>query len=820
MKTLQQITMLCLFGLILLASCKKDKDDKEPVSSTETIIGENTKALDNSARAAIASIDTSAFTFTVNSGTDFFTNLKEGDIVVDSSSALAPHGYLRKVTHIEDQNGSKLIHTEQAALYEAIPQAHFNFTTGNLKMSHLKSAKLAKGVALKSTKATQFRAFEFDFDNQFGTAENGIYVNGNSYFDINFFWEFKWSLVADELPPFEVDLLEAGIEFNQGGSILVEGTGTYDDKAKFLFASMEFSDWNIMVGPVPLVFTPTVNFYIGVDGNITSEITTGATETFNNRLGIRYDGDWSGIGTSDFDKTFIVPSISANATVEAWVGPEASLMLYGLAGPKVGLKAYTKLTGEVLPNQNFNVNFDMGIKGTAGVKLTVFDVVLMDKEIEIFDVPFNLYHIEDSPIEESISITSPIPDANLPLGEDLEVLTYYTGPDPQKVLLYFDGNQVLEDTDAPFEFTLPTSSYTTGAHQLKVKAVYADHELESDVLNISLVTAGWDIYNLNQEIGNLPMFMSLEDVFIYDETHVWASTGLSTGVIFFSNNGGDSWSKINDGSQVGNMTPATYTSTQRGFAFDGSYNFVYTEDGGYNWKDDYPIPYQGVHLIGNSGSSSSDLIMYVWDGSKPGLAYYNSSMHEVVDTLFFSNHGYDSFDDNHLAPPAMVMNATGLFVPNLRPTGSTTHKLGIVNGSSIQTVDVGLSGDDFIVDLFFLNETEGWLSSNYNFLFKTTDGGQSWIQIFSGAGIAGGRDSKLCFVDAVTGYWTDSYTGTMKSKLYKTIDGGNTWEAIPEFVRIEGMADVKFLGSNLGFAVGGGLMDDNGYKIYRYTMSE
>ncbi|NPD47997.1 Ig-like domain-containing protein [Lentimicrobium sp. S6] len=817
MKNIKFAILILVAMSLLLSGCKKDEEEAiiepEP-QEKEFILGYHTKTMDFDARTAITDLDTSDFSLSISSSSSFLNSLAVGDIIVDSTSSKAPNGYMRKITAIESDGGTKIIRTEQALLYEAIKQASIRFKTGDLKMSDIRSLELAPGIKLKEASGDRFRAFSFDFDHQFGTSENGVNISGESYFDLEFFWDFDWSLTLD-MPPFEVDLLEAGIEFNQGGSINVEGNGNFDDNLEFRFAAIEFTPWTIMAGPVPLVFTPTIEFFINVKGEISAHITTGASETFDNRFGIKYENEgWSTIGESDFDKTFIVPSVEANASIETSIGPRASLLLYGVAGPTIGIKAYSNLEAELLANQNFNMDFDLGIKGTAGVVLTVFGFDILNEEREIFDYPINLYHIEDGSTEESISITSPIPNAQIAIGNTSIIDVYTSGSQPQKVEFYVNEVLIGEDIEEPFNYEWNTSDLSADTYILKAKAIYADHELESEPVSVNVVLAGWDVYNLKDHISGLPDYMALSDIFLLDDSHIWVRA--DEGEIFFSSNAGDSWSWINK-NEVKYMSDPVYLSANDGYGFGSSYNFLYTNDGGATWMDNQPIQsFLGESVVINH-SESTPLVMYGRVGGEEVMAFYSTDQFMVETYLYFSDYNVaTSYQDGYVPNPEIVSNGGTIFIPNMKYDGSEEKHLGIYKNGGFNLVDIGLSSEDLIVDLFFLNDVEGWIVSSLNLLFRTTDGGNTWEQIFNGSDMLGGYEVKLFFTDAYTGYWIETYFGVQKPKLYKTINGGINWEPVDGFTRLEGLADIEFYGSNLGFIVGGSITDDNGYKIHRY----
>lgn len=87
--------------------------------------------------------------------------------------------------------------------------------------------------------------------------------------------------------------------------------------------------------------------------------------------------------------------------------------------------------------------------------------------------------------------------------------------------------------------------------------------------------------------------------------------------------------------------------------------------------------------------------------------------------------------------------STGWCWQNPRPTGNRVHTV------------------------FFLNATTGWRAGESGEIFKTTDGGTTWVRQNSGISAA---INGIRFFDANTGWATGAF-----GAMLRTTDGGNTW---------------------------------------------
>lgn len=120
-------------------------------------------------------------------------------------------------------------------------------------------------------------------------------------------------------------------------------------------------------------------------------------------------------------------------------------------------------------------------------------------------------------------------------------------------------------------------------------------------------------------------------------------------------------------------------------------------------------------------------------------------------------------------------------------------------------------------DMFFINETHGWVVTIYG-LWYTEDGGESWYnyiyeQTSSSLGnwgdllgVSGFLSRSVYFLNEEIGYVSGNIGGGFAGQgaIIKTIDGGNTWDVIFQSVNIESerLSDIYFYDENFGWAVG------------------
>jgi photosystem II stability/assembly factor-like uncharacterized protein len=94
--------------------------------------------------------------------------------------------------------------------------------------------------------------------------------------------------------------------------------------------------------------------------------------------------------------------------------------------------------------------------------------------------------------------------------------------------------------------------------------------------------------------------------------------------------------------------------------------------------------------------------------------------------------------------------------------------------SPLPNAAVNTNGQRFD-DVFFLNENLGWAANGYYAaVYKTTDGGATWVQQLNNSILGSGHYFRnIEFLDENIGF-----LGTLSGKFYKTLDGGATWNLV------------------------------------------
>ncbi|MBI9034726.1 MAG: hypothetical protein JEZ03_09680 [Bacteroidales bacterium] len=808
------IAILSITILSIPFACKKKEveEDITPVPSTEIIIADQTKVMDQATKKSIASIDTTNFTFSFEGQTELLNNLKIGDILVDSASEMAPYGYLREVVKIEGTKAAKTVQTKQAQLTQAIPQGNIHFHTGSLTQDKIRKIELAKGVTLKQLKDTDFTVFDFDYEMEFGPSDHKVMVEGNTSLSMDLFFDFIWSFQLLPHPDVIVDLFETGIELNQTASINISSEQSFSaNSGDVSLATFYFDPWTFMVGPVPVVFVPKVE--------VTAVFTTGASESFTGRLGSQYTSDngWSTISEKTPHWDYYPPEMDVSANVTANVGPKVSLKLYNVMGPYTKVTACLELDAVTVDEtDNWNLDYNIGAEATVGVEI---DILFFEEDwhesFRFFNQ--NLMHLENEPMGNGIFFVNPVDQNLYSQGNNILLKASVIGATPTSVEFLVDDISLASLSQEPYEYSWDTESYALGNHTLTVNNIINGQIISSDNITVNLVESKWepiDLSNFGQSAETINY-----DVFFSDTDNGWLCGGSGYGIdgyLLHSTNGGQSWEQQSPDYFLMTMQEILYVNENELLIrmFGGSV-FSTTdwdrEFGYFDIEGNYHVTFSDYTIISLAMSSSGDVTAIG--------RHYNEDHYSIV-TANPANHYFtgsttipEYYEYTNTSPEVCFTNDKGI-IYNIKDQNNALGQYiqisdnGGVSWETKQLNASGITREDNVLDAFFLNETHGWLVGRENqgfaFVLITQDGGNSWqkVEVPEAYNFGG-----VHFIDYNEGYATVDMMDLgdyPNYKLFHTLDGGITWQAIEMVYTKLPMKNVNFIGPYLGYAVGQG----------------
>ena len=359
-----------------------------PLIQTEnrTIIPPTTKVIDDTALQSLTSVSADMSTLTFAQTAPALATVQPGDVIVAGPSTAAPNGFLRKVLSISQQQGQVMLQTTNATLEEAITEGSLSLSQ-DLLPSQVQGAQLAQGVRMAPQLLGIKKDFElliahavlYDADANLSTTDDQIVADGSVTLEMAF--DIDLSIRNNELKTFTIKQRATQTTQLSVSSMIANYSGHREKK----LAEYPFAPMTVFIGAVPLVFQPALTVTVGVSGDLKLQVITSVTQQSSSTSGLRYQhGSWSPIQDSQQNFQYIPPTLVATLNAEASTHANLEVMLYGMAGPYVHLKAYLFLTADMMKIPWWQLF--AGLTADAGARLTVLSKTIASYERNLFDM--------------------------------------------------------------------------------------------------------------------------------------------------------------------------------------------------------------------------------------------------------------------------------------------------------------------------------------------------------------------------------------------------------------------------------------------------
>jgi uncharacterized protein (TIGR02145 family) len=304
---------------------------------------------------AILSYDT-AGTVVLGESSVYAQGIAVGDIIIGQNDALAPNGFLRKVTSKTLQGTSIVLETEDATMAEAFEEMSIN-ETWQLRPSDVRSAQLLDGVGLRApqegnTFSVSLNCVFYDQDGNLGTTNDQIRLSGEYSFTAVMF-------VVTDINWFTLRKFETGIQTNQTASVTLTSSLQWTLEEERTLAVLPLAP--VPVGGV-VWLTPTLTVKAYLDADLTITFVTGISYTQESRYGFGYANNaYYNIGTATKNFTYTPPQLTAEFNLEPAVSLDLACLIYGVAGPyaggKLGLHFQSDLSADLcMADLTFDLN--------------------------------------------------------------------------------------------------------------------------------------------------------------------------------------------------------------------------------------------------------------------------------------------------------------------------------------------------------------------------------------------------------------------------------------------------------------------------------
>ena len=347
------------------------RDELQPV------IPETTEALTDTTTQYLSAVSPDGVVYAFSAVTPELAELDPGDVMVGGVSAAAPYGFLRRVTSVASVGSGLQVSTEPATLGDAIEQGDAYFSQ-ELSPEDLRDVVWPEGVTLATPMGSKNFHFNivnvvlYDHDGDHETTDDQIRANGA--LDLLLGFDFSFRIKGGQLKTLDfIGRVNETADLQVGAHVQIGAL--YEEFS--LTPPVTLSAITFPIGPIPVVITPVLSIFIGMDGNAHVGVTASVTQQAGLSGGLRYaNGSWSPVAERTNDFLFDPPHAYASLNLRAFGGARLAVLLYGVTGPYMTIDLYLAL--RVDPFAGNWIDLYGGLKWFVGVRVEIFGRTLLD----------------------------------------------------------------------------------------------------------------------------------------------------------------------------------------------------------------------------------------------------------------------------------------------------------------------------------------------------------------------------------------------------------------------------------------------------------
>ncbi len=374
-----------LFIVVFLTTCVKEEQVVLDPTLEMNLFSHVKVLADADFNDHILAVDSVNYTLTANPALIDQYDIDIGDIIVSSVG----YGLLRRVESISHTADRFFIQTSQATLEDAVEQGQIMYKQTLSPQMIDSVVYFYQGVKLApSTFEKNNNSVDFDVNVDLGSS---VVLSGDISLasDIVFEMEVRRFLRLTKVNFGFENTSEANIELTAGGS--------FDFNPRIRVSRVHFTPI-IIPTVIPIVITPILDIYAGLDGKSEASMATSLEVTFNYETGIVYErGDgWNTYSETDTNVDFSPPQLTLEASVAAYMQPEFSMLVYGVLGAYLDSRVYSEIevTPLVTPWWSWYAGYRVGI----GARARIFGIELFDVDYpELFANKWLIANSGDDP---------------------------------------------------------------------------------------------------------------------------------------------------------------------------------------------------------------------------------------------------------------------------------------------------------------------------------------------------------------------------------------------------------------------------------------
>lgn len=280
---------------------------------------------------------------------------------------------------------------------------------------------------------------------------------------------------------------------------------------------------------------------------------------------------------------------------------------------------------------------------------------------------------------------------------------------------------------------------------------------------------------------------NLNSLSVLSDNELWVSD--YNGKLYYTNNGGNTW--INEATSTAILSgkyfkKVDFVDSSHGWAVDNN-GIVFkktvdtwqnlgsvTSTSGFEYRDAFFINTNNAWVVAGKSGNAKSRVFKTLDGG---------SVWQEEPVYYYHSNGVTLLDATTFGPSKIFFtpDSQGWGIGS-RMAGSGTDVYGIIfKRDNDQNRWLVVSTTNYLAlvnqfnDIYFANDSIGFIVGNNGLVLKTTDAGNNWLDI-STSSFSDINLTAVHFYDANKGVMVGNKTGDTKGYVLKTLDGGATWE--------------------------------------------
>lgn len=338
--------------ICIVVGCEQPADPDS--GSKNVILAPNTILLDSAMRSThLVRFDTGAVT--VRAGD---TSVKPGRFIVSDSGT----GSIRRVVSVHDSSGFHVATTEPACITEVIERGRIAFRRPLASLMARQTMPVTSAAAGKMSMMSDGSRIEISMTDVPVYESQGDTVFGDATVTLDEDLDFEL-----DIDGFEIRTARCVLRGTQSVTLALRSQALsrgFRKEWSLLKEPLKLPSFTVMVGWLPVVLTPQLEFFAGVEGDVAPGFAMSVHGTSAHALGPqKQGGEWDLVQEHNEDLKIDEPDFEYTGDIRFDVSARLGMMVYGVTGPFVNVALFGELAGTAYPEFSLTAYAGVEVRG-------------------------------------------------------------------------------------------------------------------------------------------------------------------------------------------------------------------------------------------------------------------------------------------------------------------------------------------------------------------------------------------------------------------------------------------------------------------------